>query len=258
MSEFNATQLQLAVAQLRPLRFRSSSFKVYKPFTSTAPPPPLPDEYFTPTASDLKLAQSGLAARTQALTTIRIRFTDRTQLEKVFPSTSKIRAVYAFVQGVLREDVQGVLREDVQPVKFVLCIPTPKRDLKVCDPSVRDLTLSELSLAPSSVLLLRFEDPAHEEMARGLNGSTTPAPPRPRRPRTGGRPPRAACFRLDIDNININIDMRHMWGGGKVSGAIEKKIPKWLKMGLNAETSASARPPTCAQNPPLAEPLADE
>lgn len=34
----------------------------------------------------------------------------------------------------------------------------PKRDLKVSDPKVRDLTLAELQLAPSSVLLLRFED----------------------------------------------------------------------------------------------------
>ena len=34
----------------------------------------------------------------------------------------------------------------------------PKRDLKVSDPKVRDLTLFELQLAPSSVLLLRFED----------------------------------------------------------------------------------------------------
>jgi hypothetical protein len=36
----------------------------------------------------------------------------------------------------------------------------PKRDLKVSDPKVRDLSLTELQLAPSSVLLLRFEDDA--------------------------------------------------------------------------------------------------
>lgn len=33
----------------------------------------------------------------------------------------------------------------------------PKRELKVSDPKVRDLSLVELQLAPSSVLLLRFE-----------------------------------------------------------------------------------------------------
>lgn len=48
-----------------------------------------------------------------AQTTIRIRFTDRTQLEKTFPSTDKIRSVYAFVRNSLREDVK--------PIKFVLC-----------------------------------------------------------------------------------------------------------------------------------------
>ena len=110
-----------------------------------------------------------------------MRFADLTQLEKVFPSSSKIRAIYAFV----RES----LREDVKPIKFVLCAslwnicapdltcihlsrpgthtpcppePTasnpPPRELKVSDPAVRDLTLAELGLAPSSVLHLRFVD----------------------------------------------------------------------------------------------------
>lgn len=36
----------------------------------------------------------------------------------------------------------------------------PPRDLKVSDPAVRDLTLAELGLAPSSVLHLRFVDDA--------------------------------------------------------------------------------------------------
>ena len=111
-------------------------------------------------------------------TTIRVRFPDLTQLEKTFPSSGKIRSVYAFVRDALREDVK--------PMKFVLCLylcpifsirpscllffpgwltrprPTasnpPPRDLKVSDPAVRDLTLAELELAPSSVLLLRFLD----------------------------------------------------------------------------------------------------
>ena len=99
-------------------------------------------------------------------TTIRVRFPDRTQLEKTFLSTEKIRAVYAFVRGTLRDDVK--------PIKFVLCEPNlvrgcryltlptdqtpPKRELKVSDPKVRDQTLFELQLAPSSVLHLKFED----------------------------------------------------------------------------------------------------
>jgi len=46
-------------------------------------------------------------------TLIRIKFMDGTQLERSFPSTNKIRLVYAFVRGCLREDVQ--------PIKFILC-----------------------------------------------------------------------------------------------------------------------------------------
>jgi hypothetical protein len=46
-------------------------------------------------------------------TTIRVRFSDRTQLEKMFPSTDKIRSVYAFVRSSLRDDVRSI--------KFILC-----------------------------------------------------------------------------------------------------------------------------------------
>lgn len=42
-----------------------------------------------------------------------MRFADLTQLEKVFPSSSKIRAIYAFVRESLREDVKAI--------KFILC-----------------------------------------------------------------------------------------------------------------------------------------
>jgi tether containing UBX domain for GLUT4 len=47
-------------------------------------------------------------------TKIRIKFVDGIQLEKVFPSTDKIKAVYAFVRSCLREDVR--------PIKFILCM----------------------------------------------------------------------------------------------------------------------------------------
>ena len=46
-------------------------------------------------------------------TRIRVKFPDRTQLEKVFPSTDKIKSVYAFTRNSLREDVK--------PIKFILC-----------------------------------------------------------------------------------------------------------------------------------------
>ncbi|KAK0223020.1 hypothetical protein IW262DRAFT_1458036 [Armillaria fumosa] len=209
-------------------------FKVYKPSDVAAvAPSALPDEYFTPTAADLKAAQSQLAARTQALTnaplrlradrdaeekakrdrwpntTIRIRFTDRTQLEKVFSSADKIRSVYAFVRGLLREDVK--------PIKFILYQP-PKRDLKVSDLKVRDLTLAQLQLAPSSVLLIRFEDDS-------LNGSHVPAPliakvlsqavDLPRPPEV----PDTVPSKESTSKIPAS------------SSSGEKKVPKWLKLG---------------------------
>ena len=46
--------------------------------------------------------------------TIRVKFSDRTQVERVFPSANKIKSVYAFVRSLLREDVK--------PIKFVLCV----------------------------------------------------------------------------------------------------------------------------------------
>lgn len=162
-------------------------FKVYRPpINVNAPPPPaLSEDWFTPTASDLQAAQATLSARTNALvnaplqlksarekadkakrdrwpeTRIRIKFPDQTQLERKFPTTDKIRSVYAFVRGCLTDEGKAV--------KFILYQSPPKRDLKVSDPSVRDQTLYDLHLAPSSILLLRFED-------ERMNHDRSPAP----------------------------------------------------------------------------------
>lgn len=162
------------------------NLKVYKPPAISVPQEDLPDDYFTPTLADLKERQAQLHARSTALNnaplltrtqreqqtktkrdrwpnaTIRVRFLDHTQLEGTFPSSSKIRAVYAFVRDSLREDVK--------PIKFILSSNPPPRDLKVSDPSVRNLTLAELGLAPSAILLLRFVDDD------ALNRSDVPAP----------------------------------------------------------------------------------
>ncbi|KAG5635782.1 hypothetical protein H0H81_010142, partial [Sphagnurus paluster] len=218
------------------------AFKVYKPSqaASAAPPPPLPDDYFTPTAVDLKAAQQALSSRTQALvnaplelravresreqakrdrwpnTTIRIRFTDRTQLERTFASTDKIRSVYAFVRNALREDVKSI--------KFILYQSPPKRDLKVSDPKVRDLSLSQLQLAPSSVLLLRFED-------ESLNGSNVPAPLQPMILAQAVDLPAPP----DYETLNSSSTSPAPKSGPSSTAPTsngEKKIPKWLKLGL--------------------------
>jgi len=209
------------------------AFKLYKPASLQTGPTPqedLPDSYFTPTAADIMGAQTTLAARTQALlnaplqlrsqrdaaekskrdrwpnTTIRIRFTDRTQLEKTFLSTEKIRSVYAFVRASLREDVKTV--------KFILYQP-PNRDLKVSDLRVRDLTLAELQLSPSSMLLLRFED-------ESLNGTDVSAP-------------LMASIVAQAIDLPPPPDFHDSSQASKQSESssqtVEKKIPKWLRVG---------------------------
>ncbi|OJA16472.1 hypothetical protein AZE42_06878 [Rhizopogon vesiculosus] len=220
----------------------TTEFKVYKPpIASTSTPlQELPDSYFTPSPADLKAAQATLSARTRSLvdaplqlraqreaaekskrdrwptTTIRVRFSDRTQLEKIFPSTDKIRSVYAFVRSSLRDDVK--------PIKFILYQSPPKRDLLVSDPNVRDLSLAELQLSPSSILLLRFTD-------ESLNGTNVPAPllpsitaraiELPKPPGLDAEPPKKQKSATPPTTSS--------------SASTEKKIPKWMKAGLSVQ-----------------------
>ena len=60
-----------------------------------------------------------------------------------------------------------------------LCIASnpPPRDLKVSDPTVRDLTLGELGLAPSSILHFRFVDDGLNRACPFLSGSPVPLSP---------------------------------------------------------------------------------
>jgi len=146
-----------------------------------------------------------------------VRFADLTQLEKVFPSSSKIRAIYAFVRETLREDVKSI--------KFILSSNPPPRELKVSDPAVRDLTLAELGLAPSSVLHLRFVDDE-------LNRSDVPAPlasavlehavDLPAPPGLDGNQKKEGAPSPTVSASGSN---RARDTGGDV------KIPKWLKLG---------------------------
>ncbi|EAU85652.1 hypothetical protein CC1G_10924 [Coprinopsis cinerea okayama7 len=219
-----------------------TDYKVFAPSNNPGRPlPPLSDDYFTPTALELKAAQATLAARTNNLvnaplqlrskreeaerakrerwpqTTVRIRFTDRTQLEKVFPSTNKIRSVYAFVRACLRDDIK--------PIKFILYQSPPRRDLKVSDPKVRDLTLAELQLAPASVLLLRFED-------ESLNKTDYPAPLLPSvlskmeelpAPKTEDKSPTPPAAEEKTPKKSQLTSDSNKPG--------ELKVPKWLKLG---------------------------
>ncbi|KAF7789809.1 hypothetical protein EIP86_000755 [Pleurotus ostreatoroseus] len=222
-------------------------FRVYRPPQSShseTASRELPEAFFTPTTADLKAAQDSLTARTQALVnaplktqamrdveqkareakyptaTIRIRFSDRTQLEKTFPSSNKIRSVYAFVRNALREDVK--------PIKFVLYQTPPKRELRVSDLKVRDQTLLQLQLAPAAILHLKFEDdslnhvniPAPLDPVVLAKAEDLPIPPdyaeTPSEVTSGTSTPRAPTSSSS---------------SGTTSG--KTKVPKWLKLGPN-------------------------
>ncbi|CAE6425715.1 unnamed protein product [Rhizoctonia solani] len=146
-------------------------FKLWNPPTETRPTVAPELEDLEPTAAEIVAAYQAQARKSENLRNaplltqeirerqqrekykkwpncvIRIRFHNQMQLEKSFPSTNKIKSVYAFVRDCLNEETK--------PIKFILYQP-PARELKVSDAAVRDKSLLELQLAPSSVLLLRF------------------------------------------------------------------------------------------------------
>ncbi|KZS99922.1 uncharacterized protein LAESUDRAFT_732758 [Laetiporus sulphureus 93-53] len=224
------------------------AFRYYRTPQSGIERKELPDSYFQPSTADLKAAQASLSARTQAFvnaplrtqamreadekakrarwptTTIRVKFSDRSQLEKTFLSTDKIRSVYAFVRGSLREDVK--------PIKFVLYQTPPKREFKVSDPQVRDVSLADLQLAPSSVLLLRFEDDS-------LNYTDVPAPLAESVLAAAEDLPAPPNFDATPEESSASSRASSISGGSK-SGKkpappkepkAESKVPKWMKRG---------------------------
>ncbi|KAI6107908.1 hypothetical protein F5141DRAFT_1215667 [Pisolithus sp. B1] len=220
----------------------TSQCKVFKPPTSAMSPHlgELPDSFFTPTAEDLKAAQATLSARTQALThaplqlratreaaekakrdrwpntTIRVRFSDRTQLEKTFPSTENIKSVYTFVHSSLRDDVK--------PVDFILYQSPPKREFRVSDPKIRGMTLAELQLSPSSILLVRFEN-------ESLNRSNVPAP----------LLPTLMAQAIDLPTPPAFGENARTPGSTTPSNSkatLDKKAPKWLKLGRGECTTS--------------------
>jgi tether containing UBX domain for GLUT4 len=239
-SALSKSSAQPSVGSSSKEKMKSTDFKVYKPPSrASVPLPNLPDSFFTPTTADLRAAQAQLAARTQALihaplhpraqreaeakakldrwpeTRIRIKFTDGTLLEKVFPSTNKIRSVYAFVRDSLREDVK--------PIKFILSQP-PKRDLKVSDLTVRDLTLAQLQLAPSSILLLRFED-------ESLNHDTIPAPLDPCILAQAVDLPTPLPIKDEAEDSSQKTPSATAQATASSSKGGGAKVPKWMKIG---------------------------
>lgn len=218
----------------------AAGVKVWNPLNAPAAPiPDLPDSYFEPTLNELKATYEAQVRAREALTNapfktrearekelkvkqeqypttrIRVKFPDRTQLERAFPSTDKIRSVYAFVRGCLRDDVK--------PIKFVLYQTPPRRELKVSDLKVRDLTLYELQLAPSSVLMLSFFDESLNDpslRAPLMESILAQAQDLPLPPSTAD----GHTTKSDESEKDIPV-------APKSSSGNSKPLPKWFKMG---------------------------
>lgn len=105
-------------------------------------------------------------------TNIRIKFPNQLMLEHKFDSSSTIKVVYAYVRNALTDEAK---QNKFVLCKWILCftslfIPsvlssqtlideaTPRRELRVSDPEVKTKTLSQLGLAPSSILHFGFLD----------------------------------------------------------------------------------------------------
>ncbi|PIL32171.1 hypothetical protein GSI_05416 [Ganoderma sinense ZZ0214-1] len=226
-----------------PVEPAKPAFRYFRaPTSAQQPRVDVPDSFFDATTSDIRAQQASLTARSNALqnaplrtaamrdaddkkrrarwpqTTIRVRFPDCTVLEKTFPSSDKIKSVYAFVRGSLREDVK--------PIKFVLYQSPPKREYKVSDPAVRNLSLAELDFAPSSLLMLQFEDPT-------LNHQNIPAPldPSVLAVIEDYPVPRTLEATTTKDDKSDGSKPRSNFTFGKKDENGERKLPKWLKLG---------------------------
>lgn len=174
------------------LKTRNFPAKYFKPVSSTSSGSgrgflDLPESYFAPTPSELQTAFAGQVRKREMLvdaplltralrekealekkgvkanrwpqTRIRIRFTDRSQLESVFPSTDTLTAIYEFVKCSIEE------KHRQKP--FVLYQTPPRQEYLRTDPKMKGKSLIDLQLTPSSVFYIKFED-------EGLNESTTP------------------------------------------------------------------------------------
>ncbi|GAA6015882.1 hypothetical protein JCM10207_006791 [Rhodosporidiobolus poonsookiae] len=166
----------------------------------------LPESYFAPTPVELQQAYAGQVKKREDLTDrplltkrlrdeeearksrqkaarwpqtrIRIRFSNRSQLEGVFPSTDKLVHLYEFVRLALREDVRDT--------QWFLYQSPPRTEYRKGAPEHRGKNLMALEFTPSSALYIKFEadeslnDPSRPPpLTPDLLSSAAPLPPPP-------------------------------------------------------------------------------
>ncbi|KAK6910631.1 hypothetical protein I203_104663 [Kwoniella mangroviensis CBS 8507] len=262
--------------------------KVYKPISESTTPTSKtePDEsFFEPTLADVQSHHSSVLARNKRLneaplltakyreaekaereklkkdrwpnTTIRIKFSDGTIIQNIFPSDSPIQPVYEFIRTALIEEVISEPFILYQPPRtkypeYPIPIPssstqskskskptyakssiiTPANYGPVKGGTLQGLqggtggkeTLYELGLVPQSVLLVRWEDD------EAMNASSYPAPIQGHlKAKSQPLPPSVPRS----DSNSTNQQKGTIPGPGQASaGPGEKKIPKWLQKGL--------------------------
>jgi tether containing UBX domain for GLUT4 len=82
---------------------------------------------------------------------IRIRFSDRTQIESSFAESDTIQAIYTFLEQSLDEQTRA------EPV--IIYSTPPRVEYRRDDPKIAAKSLRELGLIPSAVLNLRWQNP---------------------------------------------------------------------------------------------------
>ncbi|ORY35445.1 hypothetical protein BCR39DRAFT_509777 [Naematelia encephala] len=237
------------------------------PSTSQTPSD-LDDTFFEPTISDVRAHQASVLARSRQLndaplltskyrdeeksakekkraekwpeTTIRVKFSDGTQIQSIFPSTSPIQPVYAFVRSALSPEVASKpfllwqpprtqYPEHPIPVKkkpnaYKTSIIPPANYGPVRGSLTQGLqngtggkeTLHELGLVPQSVLLVKWDDET-------MNASGYPAPILDSlKAKSIPLPPTVPKSQSQPDDVKP----------AESREPAEKKIPKWLQKGL--------------------------
>ncbi|WVQ99915.1 hypothetical protein IAU59_007058 [Kwoniella sp. CBS 9459] len=271
----------------KELELDQNAVKVYNPVSSSssstipsaATDPP--EDFFEPTLADVQSHHASVLARNKRLneaplltskhrdaekaerekakrerwpnTTIRIKFSDGTIIQNVFPSSTPIQPVYAFVRTALRDEVRenpfilwqpprtkypehptpapaGSKPAKTTPSYAKTSIIPPANYGFVRGSVVQGLqggtggkeSLFDLGLVPQSVLMVKFDD-------EDMNTSSYPAPIRDEL-KAHSEPLPATVPKEPTKSASAA--GRQAPGGGAGSGTGEKKIPKWLQKGL--------------------------
>ncbi|SPO30223.1 uncharacterized protein UTRI_05687 [Ustilago trichophora] len=158
-------------------------------------------------------AQLGLHSsrnRTWDNVRIRIRFSDRTMIEKSFKETDTIDQVYSFLEESLDDTAKAK--------RVVIYTSPPKVEYNKADKKVKAKTLRELGLIPSAVVNLRWDQAE-------MNSNAFPAPLKPELKHQAqplSPPP-------SFDQPPPSNTTPATTSDGRSAGKEAKPVPKWLK-----------------------------